>query len=138
MSEANTIAQLREKHVNDFNASNADAMGEQMCEDTLTMPPHQSPLVGKAATVAWIREGFTAAKSHMDVSPQDLVVTDNIAYDLLAWTQTITLTDSGETSNDSGNCMWIWRKDDDGEWRLWRALWNSDQDAQNIWTGASR
>lgn len=138
MSEENDVAGQRERHINDFNRADADAMGELMCEDCVTMPPHQSPIGGKEATVAWIREGMAAARTHMDASPNDLVVTGDYAIDRFTWTQNITPAGGGDPATDSGNCIWVWRRETDGQWRLWRSLWNSDQQAQNIWTGASR
>ena len=137
MSEVNTVAQLRQKHVNDFNAGNLEGMAEQISEESITMPPNQSPLVGGAAVMEFLREGMASANTTMQVQPKDLVVEGAYAIDSFNWTQEITL-NSGESSSDSGNCVWVWRKEQDGEWRLWRTIWNSDREAQNVWTGAAR
>ena len=128
------VTQLRTKHVNDFNSGDLAGMAEQISEDGVSMPPNQSAILGKSGTLEFLKEGLAAASTHMDIEPQELVVTDDYAIDHFDWVQQITT--DGKTSEDRGNCIWVWRKESDGQWRLWKAIWNSDLEGQNVWTGS--
>ena len=138
MSDEEAIKIQREKHVENFNNGDLDAACEQVCEDTTTMPPNQPPLTSRSSWADWAKEGFDAANTKMEIISRELVLAGDVAYDELHWSQEITPKEGGEPSRDGGHGIWMWRKDSDGEWRIWRSIWNSDGDTQNIWTGASR
>jgi len=138
MSDEEAIKTQREKHVENFNNGDLSAASEQVCEDTAAMPPNQPLLTGKSSWENWLKEGFDAASTKMDIVSRELVIAGDVAYDELQWSQEITPKGGGEPSRDGGHGIWMWRKDPDGEWRIWRAIWNSDGDTQNIWSGASR
>ena len=138
MSEETEIAEMSKKHIEAFNRADIDTMAETTCEDSVAMPPHQPSLKGKQAVVDWISEGFAAGKSKFDFTPGSIQVSGNLAIDHFDWAMETTMKDSGEITNDIGNCIWIWRKEPDGQWRIWRAIWNSTIEAQSVWSGASR
>lgn len=138
MSEENEVAEMTKKHIDAFNREDADTMAEMTCEDCVAMPPHQPSLIGKQAAIDWIREGFATAKSKFDFTPGTVNVSGNIAIDHFDWAMETTMNDGGEAINDVGNCIWIWRKEPDGEWRIWRSIWNSTIKTQSVWSGAPR
>jgi ketosteroid isomerase-like protein len=40
---------------------------------------------------------------------------------------TLTPKAGGNTIEDRGNCIWLWRRQGDGSWKVARAMWNSPQ-----------
>ena len=135
MTEEETISKLRSEHVNCINNGDTKGVIDRITEDGVTMPPNQSPLVGKDALSSYLNEGFNMAATYMEVESLDLVVSGDIAYDRFSFIQEITPADGGEKQQESGNCVWLWRKEADGEWRIWHAIWNSSGGEPTLWTG---
>jgi ketosteroid isomerase-like protein len=48
-----------------------------------------------------------------------------MAYELQTYSITLALRGLQE-SQDTGKLIWIWRKNADGSWQVWRKMWNSD------------
>ncbi len=55
----------------------------------------------------------------------------DFAYDLEEWSMTSKLSGAG-TSTDTGRLVWIWRKQADGSWKVWREMSSSDVAAPKI------
>ncbi|HVS12848.1 MAG TPA: DUF4440 domain-containing protein [Thermoanaerobaculia bacterium] len=89
----------------------------------------------KAAQDFW-REGFAAAKTEMETHSHDLTVAGDVAIDRFNWKQRMTVHGDDETLEDEGVCIWIWRRGEDGSWRVQGAIWNSDLAEPGIWSRA--
>ncbi len=138
VSDAEAIASLRQKFVAAFNRADVEGMADMVTDDVVTMPPNQPAVVGKDATRSWWSEGFDAARSHLEVSAQELEVAGDWAFDRLDWTMETTPTGGGETTRDNGKSVWIWRQQPDGSWQIARSIWNSDNEVPGLWSGAPR
>ncbi|MCX5911845.1 MAG: DUF4440 domain-containing protein [Deltaproteobacteria bacterium] len=53
------------------------------------------------------------------------------AYDLEEWSMTFKVSGAA-TSTDTGRLVWIWRKQTDGSWKVWREMSSSDIAAPKI------
>jgi ketosteroid isomerase-like protein len=53
------------------------------------------------------------------------------AYDLEEWSMTFKVSETA-TSTDTGRLVWIWRKQADGSWKVWREMSSSDIAAPKI------
>jgi len=65
----------------------------------------------------------------------DVSVAGDVAIDRFNWDMRITPHGENETLEDTGGCVWIWRRDGDGAWRVATAIWNSDLTEPGIWSG---
>ncbi len=72
----------------------------------------------------------------MDMDSHDMTVLGDTAIHRFNWVQRITLRSEGQTLEDKGKCIWIWRRGEDGAWRVASAIWNSDLAEPGIWAGA--
>ena len=138
MSDAEKVARRRDEHIDGFNRQDVAAMSNTVTDDSVTMPPNQAPLIGRAAVEAWWKEGFEVANSTFTYVPQEVLIGGSWAYDRFDWTMQTELKSTGETTKDSGNCVWLWEKQDDGSWKLSRTIWNSFNPVVGIWSGSPR
>lgn len=72
----------------------------------------------------------------METHSHDLTVAGDVAIDRFNWKQRMTVHGDDETLEDEGVCIWIWRRGEDGSWRVQGAIWNSDLAEPGIWSRA--
>jgi ketosteroid isomerase-like protein len=138
MTDMDAVATARKAHIDAFNRMDVEAMASVVADDLVGMPPNTPPIAGKEAARAWWKAGFDAAQAHFGFTPTELVVADDLAFDRFAWTMETTPKDGGQAIQDNGDCVWIWKKQSDGSWLMWRAIWNSHNETPGVWSGASR
>lgn len=136
MSDHDTISRLRVDFLHAFNTENIEAMAAILADDTVGMPPNQPALKGKDAARQHWRAGIAMAKSHFVVVPEELQIVGDLAIDQFHWTVDSTPRAGGNTVHDEGKCIWIWRRQHDGSWKMARSIWNSDLATAGLWSGA--
>lgn len=137
MSDKETIARQRAEFVAAFNIEDTEAMAKFLPDDHVGMPPIRPTIRGLDGARAFWREGFAAAKSRFSLASEELEVIGDVAIDSLRWTMDSTPKSGGKTVHDKGKCIYIWRRQRDGSWKLARAIWNSDLAQAGLWSGAS-
>ena len=138
MDNLDAITAAREAFVAAFDAGDVPALSAFVTEDTVGMPPNQPQIVGRDAARAFWREGFAMAKSTMTLTSPDFIVAGDVAVDCFDWAMKIVPHDGSAALQDNGEGVWIWRREDDGAWRLASSIWNSDLAEPGLWAGASR
>lgn len=118
-----------------FSTEDYSAMRDFLTEDHVGMPPARTQMVGREQAEAFWREGFAIAKSTFTSHAQDLTVSGDWAVDRFGFVMTIDPHDGSPTVRDEGKCVWVWRRDDDGVWRVASAIWNSDLTEPELWSG---
>lgn len=92
-------------------------------EDAVVFPPNALPLKGHEAIIGLLQT-YPPMTDYIQ-KPEEIVVLSNFAYQWDTWSVTLPL--AGQTSfKDTGTVFWIWHKQDDGAWKLWREIWHSD------------
>ena len=137
MSDQEIIARRRDEFVAAFNREDVNVMEGFLSDDHVGTPPNRPPILGREASVAFWREGLAAAKSEFTVIPQELEVIGDVAIDRFHWAVEITPRKGGAPGRDEGDCVWMWRRQKDGEWKLASAIWNSNLPQPGLWTGAA-
>jgi ketosteroid isomerase-like protein len=79
---------------------------------------------------------MAVARSHFAVTPDELHVAGDLAIDQFGWAVDSTPRAGGSPIHDEGQCIWVWRRQRDGAWRVARAIWNSDLASAGLWSGA--
>lgn len=96
-------------------------------EDARLLPPGEPMVEGREAIASYWQAGFEAGVHGLDL--------ESIAVDLLApdtmietgtWKVTVPDGDGGEMEA-SGQSLVVWKKQDDGVWRMAQDMWSSDE-----------
>jgi ketosteroid isomerase-like protein len=92
-------------------------------EDGMALPPNAPPVKGHEAIIGLIQT-FPPFSDYRQES-LEIEGFGNLAYDL----ETYSLTSAPPgiaPFKDAGKLIWIWKKQADGSWKVWREMWNSD------------
>ncbi len=95
--------------------------------DLVVMPPHEPPIVGKAALRSWFLRLTDEFSIDLDTSAEEVKVTGDWAYERFSFRHTMTPTGGGEPTTARGKGIHVYRRQSDGSWKLVRDLWNSDE-----------
>jgi ketosteroid isomerase-like protein len=136
MSDRSSIATRRAAFLEAFNSENLDGMAALLTDNHIGMPPNRPPLIGKDANRAFWQEGISVARSHFAIGTEELLILDDVAIDRFRWAVDSTPRGGGAPIHDEGKCVWIWQRQSDGDWKILRAIWNSDLATAGLWSGA--
>src|SRR5262252_7292369 len=95
-----------------------DTAARMFTADAIRFPPHQAPIRGRAAMLAWFRT-FPPIEA-FDITADEIVGSDDLAF--VRGRYTLTAAPPGSPAiTDRGNYMGLLRKQPDGSW-----LWTTD------------
>jgi len=92
-------------------------------EDAVVFPPNAPPVKGQKAIIEML-ENYPPMTDYVQ-KPEELIVFGDYAYQWDNWSVTLPLADQ-TPFKDTGTIFWIWHKQEDGQWKLWREIWHSD------------
>lgn len=136
MSDLDTVIARHEAFIASFATQDLAKMAEFLTEDHVGMAPGRPALTGRAEAQEFWSQGFAVANSEFTSHSQHVQVSGDFAIDRFHWGMKLSPHDGGPGIKDAGKCVWIWRRDGDGAWRVATAIWNSDQTEPTPWTGA--
>lgn len=106
--------------------NDAHALGRLVTEDAVLMPPHQPPVVGRAAVVDWFAGIVKQARTtSVGVPQREVIVADDWAFERGSFVWKLAPTGGGAPIEDQGNFLAIYRRQSDGTWKVTRNIWNS-------------
>jgi ketosteroid isomerase-like protein len=126
-SEEKAIRKVVETALEMFTGMNKDNASEIVkffyAEDAIIFPPNILPIKGIDSITKFLQ-------TYPDMSdyrhkPNEIVVFGDYAYLWETWSVTLPLT-ALTSYKDSGTIIWIWHKQSDKSWKLWREIWHSD------------
>jgi len=127
--EKKAIQMVISEHMDAVDSLDADRLLEGITEDIIDMPSNMPRLVGKQAygkffSTSWI--GFLQSLKQKEISfvPDEFVVTGDWAFQIGTYSTKFTLQDDS-LIEDTGNYVWIFNKDQDGNWKWARVISNS-------------
>lgn len=92
-------------------------------EDAIIFPPNAPAVKGHEAILGFLQT-FPSFSDYKQET-QEIEGFGDFAYD--RETYSVTMMPPGLPAvKDTGRIIWIWRKQADGSWKLWREMWNSD------------
>lgn len=103
------------------NAGDADALAELHSENAQILPPGAPVIEGRAAIRTYYRNVFEQHAAPLVFDVRDIIVFGNIVYRQGNYSQAL---DDGST--EYGKFIQLWRKYDDGAWRIHRQMWSSN------------
>lgn len=121
---AGAVAALRERLVAAANAGDASTAAAVFAEDAVLQIPGELPLTGRAAIERWWERASSQAPSSTTVvESHEIVPLGEWAFERGAYATVIQPAGEGER-RVHGSYFHLLRRDDDGNWRIARAMWN--------------
>jgi uncharacterized protein (TIGR02246 family) len=118
------IEGLRWQIGNAENTGNASVFGKIAADDVVVMPPNAQPIVGRDAAETAMREFFGKFWMQIEYTDSAIEIRGDSAIDRGRYSQTITPKGGGDAVESKGSYLWIYRRDESGEWRQTHAIWN--------------
>ena len=106
-----------------FNQGDSAALAEFYTPDAAVLPPGAPRADGRAAIERVWREAMRSGLRDLSLRPAAIVVLDDTAYATGSGTFTMPGA-SGGTQQGTLKYLEIWRRGEDGAWRLHRDIWN--------------
>ena len=126
--EKKAIQMVISEHMDAIDSLDADRLLEGVTEDIIDMPSNMPRLVGKQAYSkyfsTWIGIFKSLKQKEMSFVSDEFVVTGDWAFQIGTYSTKFTLQDDS-LIEDTGNYVWIFKKDHDGNWKWARVISNS-------------
>lgn len=108
----------------ELNKDNAEAFVKfTYTEDAVIYPPALRPIFGHEALIGFYQNYPPMTDFNQKI--EEFEVFNDYAYLRLSWSIPVVLSDL-ETFTNSGVIFAIMKKQEDGSWKIWREIWNSD------------
>jgi len=108
-------------------AGDFDAWLSFFAEDAIVMAPNLPALTNKAAIRQWNAPYWEKFDLHEESDEREVEVAGDWAYIRAHWTWTLTPKDGGKVVEDTGNSIWILRRQHDDSWKIARGIYNSEK-----------
>jgi ketosteroid isomerase-like protein len=118
------VAAVRDQEVAAINSGEADI--PYLAADAVMMPPNEPALSGSTAIGEWIRDFLSQFTASLSYTSSDITVSGDWAIERYAGTLTLTPVGGGEPMEEALKGIHIYRRGDDGSWKMVYDVWNSD------------
>lgn len=122
--DVGALRQAVERYAQTALAGEWDAWTSLSSEDAVYLQPNGPAIEGRAALRAWI-EGFSGME-RFTATPTEIQGRGDLAYARGTYAFAMGPTAAVQMA-DSGKWLTIYRKQDDGSWRIVRNIWNSNE-----------
>jgi ketosteroid isomerase-like protein len=110
--------------VTNLNKDNAETFVKfTYSEDAIIFPPNAKSITGREAIIIFYQNYPPMTDFNQEI--KEMEVLGDFAYLRLKWSIPVTQTGINPYI-DSGVIFCIMRKQNDGNWKIWREIWNSD------------
>ena len=112
--------------VDAINSNDTKAVMEVLTDDVVFQYPGAPELVGKEAVRPWIQGYYDAFDTEWEKTSHGFTVDGDTAYQRYTYRVTDTAKDGGAVTTDVGKGVTVFRRGDDGKWRVAIDGWSSD------------
>ncbi|MEJ2244779.1 MAG: SgcJ/EcaC family oxidoreductase [Acidobacteriota bacterium] len=95
-------------------------------EDTVTIPPNEPPIIGKAALLAVNQTFFDEFTAREDCEIKDIQAGGNLAVAHVVYSFIGTPKAGGDASKSKGNWLWIFQKQPDNAWKILYSIFSDE------------
>ena len=121
------IAEFNRQYLKAINDEDIATLSRLTTDDHIMISSGRPPLVGKAANDAANARVFQQFNIDETWTPVETVVAGDWAYQRGTFTVAATPRAGGSTTKTNGNFLRIYRRQANGEWRMIRDMFNSEQ-----------
>ncbi|PAQ04539.1 YybH family protein [Mesorhizobium temperatum] len=111
------------KFTDAFNSGNAAAVAQIYTEDAALLPPDGKRVDGRKGVEEFWQGAIKGGMKNFTLKALEVEESENLAYEVGAFTLDVPSKD-GALSTVAGKYIDVWKKGDDGTWRLHRDIWN--------------
>ncbi len=107
-----------------YNNGDVDGVAAMHAEDAVVMPPGFAAVVGGDAVRADAEAFFSEYSTDHATDIQEIIVEGDIAIERANYTDILTPLAGGDPIADEGKHIVVYRRGDDGDWKILWAIWN--------------
>jgi len=119
------IEAFNRQYLGAINDENIDALSALTTDGHIMLPPNRAPVVGKQANDAANGAAFERFDFDEDWYPEETVVSGDLAFQRGTFKTVATPKAGGDSRTVTGSFMRIYMRQDNGEWRMVRDMFNS-------------
>lgn len=108
------------------NSGNLDGLMALFADDAVEMPPDEPVVIGKDAIRLRGEPNFAEYNDHVSSTVEDIQVSGDWAFQRMAYTESRTPKEGGDTTTVVGKWVLISQRQADGSWLIDTEIWNSD------------
>jgi ketosteroid isomerase-like protein len=114
--------------VRNLNKDNAETfVMHTYSEDAILFPPNAKSIMGREAIIVFYQNYPPMSDFNQEI--EEMEVFGDYTYLRLNWSMPVSQTGLNPSYIDTGIIFCIMRKQNDGNWKIWREIWNSDLSA---------
>jgi ketosteroid isomerase-like protein len=127
--DAAAITEFNKRYLKAINDGDSATLASLTLPEHIMIAPGRPPLVGKEANDAANARVAQTFKIEETWSPVETFISGDLAYQRGTFTVAATPKAGGTTRNTRGTFLRIYKRQPNGEWRMVRDMFNSDQPA---------
>ncbi|MEJ2289597.1 MAG: SgcJ/EcaC family oxidoreductase [Deinococcales bacterium] len=124
--DVEAIQQFWSQYIANVEAGNTDGWMALWTDGGVRMAPGAPPAVGLEAIRAQVAPGFANFDSKLTIDAREITILGDWAYSRGLYTADQTAKDGSMSVHVDGKFMSILRRQDDGSWKLYRDIFNSN------------
>lgn len=124
--DADAIAALHTARRDAFEAGDVDRWLAMVAPDAVFMPMDAPTASNRDELRRFYTNWFSSTRIELQISRDEMVVKDDLAYVRGRVTITETPRQGGTSRTDRRRFVEIFKKAATGEWQFWRVIWNSE------------
>jgi ketosteroid isomerase-like protein len=120
------IFAYRQAFLKAFKAGDVDGLVSLAADNIVCMSPNDTTVYGKDEYRAWWEEYYQYFRVAAINEPErSVIVKGDFATEYSAYMLAIVPVSGGSRIRDDGRTLAIWKRQPDGEWKVWQMMWNS-------------
>jgi ketosteroid isomerase-like protein len=127
--DAAAITEFNKRYLKAINDGDSATLASLTLPEHIMIAPGRPPIVGKEANDAANARVAQMFRIEETWSPVETFISGDLAYQRGTFTVAATPKAGGTTRNTSGTFLRIYKRQRNGEWRMVRDMFNSDQPA---------
>lgn len=122
------VKNFRDRVVEAMRSGEPERYASLFAKDAVVMPRGGKPITGGDRIQEWAKRLFDAFQPHPDVAPMETRrFSDHWALDWGRYTSVYEPRRGGEPIHVDETYLWLFRKNEGGDWKLSRIIWNDNE-----------
>ena len=113
-----------------INTGDLESFAALYVEDPIVLPPNEAILVGKDAWHSWSKPLWDQFDMEETITVEETEIAGDRAFARGAYTVRTTPKAGGETVEEVGKGIMIFKRQSDGSWKISHNIWNTDNPSQ--------